>query len=290
MEQITNFFDRSTLKENKIIVNPEKSSASNSKIFFTGKGNILCVEDGVKLDNSTIRFNGSNSIVYVCENSHRIFLNISTFNSSTIFVGKGSYFNGAINIAAAEYQNIIIGDDCLFSFGIWIRTADPHLIFDVESKKRINPSKGVLIGDHVWIGQDAMILKGSQIGSGSIVGGRSVVSGKELDSNCCYGGNPAKKLRSSIFFAHDCVNDWTVSDTEKHSECDTEQWIYQETEKTIDFEEIDNGLKKHQDPEKRLEYIKRKLVQNKDKNRFCINSDSKGSKNKVSGKLKKLFG
>ena len=32
-----------------------------SKIIFNGSGNILVIEDGVRLDSSTVLFNGSNA-------------------------------------------------------------------------------------------------------------------------------------------------------------------------------------------------------------------------------------
>ena len=46
-----------------------------------------------------------------------------------------------------------------------IRTADPHIIYDIH-RKRINPSKSVFIGDHVWCGQNVLLLKGCRVGSG----------------------------------------------------------------------------------------------------------------------------
>ena len=77
-------------------------------------------------------------------------------------------------------KNIIIGDNCMISFGSWIRNTDPHLVYDSSTYCRINPSKSVLIGDHVWIGQSCIILKGTVVGSGAILGAGSVVSGKKF--------------------------------------------------------------------------------------------------------------
>lgn len=64
---------------------------------------------------------------------------------------------------------------------------------------RINNSKSIYIGDHVWIGQNALILKNTQIGSGSIIGAMSLVSHKKVASNCVYAGNPAQKIKENIF-------------------------------------------------------------------------------------------
>jgi len=161
--------------ENQVLVNPEKSQMLNSKINFYGKNNILFIEDGVILKNSTISFNRDNSVVYLGRNRHNYFLNCSVNNSNAVYIGQDCYINGTMNLIASEGKNIIIGDDGLFSFGIWVRTADPHLIYDVDIKQRLNYSKSVLIGDHVWLGQQSLILKGTQIGSGSVLGGDSCV-------------------------------------------------------------------------------------------------------------------
>ena len=57
------------------------------------------------------------------------------------------------------------------------------------------PHKGdTLIGNDVWIGQNAVILPGVQIGDGAIIGANSVV-GSDVDPYTIVIGNPAKVLR-----------------------------------------------------------------------------------------------
>jgi len=107
--------------------------------------------------------------------------------------------NGKLNIVVSEQKNIFIGDGCLFSFDIWIRTGDAHLIYDSNLKSRINFSGSIYIGDHVWIGQHVFILKETKIGSGSVIGSMSIIPGKILESNASYAGNPVKKIKSNIF-------------------------------------------------------------------------------------------
>ena len=79
-----------------------------------------------------------------------------------------------------------------------MRTADPHLIYNIVDNQRINHSRSIYIGDHVWIGQNAMILKGSSIHSGSVIGAMSLVAGKTIHSNSCWGGNPVRMLKENI--------------------------------------------------------------------------------------------
>lgn len=57
------------------------------------------------------------------------------------------------------------------------------------------PLKGdTVIGNDVWIGQNAVILPGVHIGDGAIIGANSVV-GSDVDPYTIVVGNPAKVLR-----------------------------------------------------------------------------------------------
>lgn len=57
------------------------------------------------------------------------------------------------------------------------------------------PLKGdTVVGNDVWIGQDATILPGVRIGDGAIVGARSVVS-RDVPPYAVVAGNPARLVR-----------------------------------------------------------------------------------------------
>ena len=57
------------------------------------------------------------------------------------------------------------------------------------------PLKGdTLIGNDVWIGQNAVILPGVHIGDGAIIGANSVI-GSNVDPYTIVCGNPAKEVR-----------------------------------------------------------------------------------------------
>ncbi len=104
-------------------------------------------------------------------------------------MGKDAYINGKMTVVLSEHKHCFIGDDCMVSYGVIVRNADPHLIYDCESKRRKNKTKSVYIGDHVWIGQNSLILKGTCIDSGSIIGANAVVAGKIISNNCAWGGS-----------------------------------------------------------------------------------------------------
>jgi virginiamycin A acetyltransferase len=57
------------------------------------------------------------------------------------------------------------------------------------------PVKGdTIIGNDVWIGQNATILPGVKIGDGVIIGTKSVV-GSDVEPYAIVAGNPAKVIR-----------------------------------------------------------------------------------------------
>ena len=57
------------------------------------------------------------------------------------------------------------------------------------------PYKGdTVIGNDVWIGQNALILPGTHIGDGAIIGANSVVGGN-VGAYSIVAGNPAKEIR-----------------------------------------------------------------------------------------------
>ena len=57
------------------------------------------------------------------------------------------------------------------------------------------PFKGdTVIGNDVWIGQNAVLLPGVHIGDGAIIGANSIV-GSNVDPYTIVAGNPAKPLR-----------------------------------------------------------------------------------------------
>ena len=57
------------------------------------------------------------------------------------------------------------------------------------------PFKGdTVIGNDVWIGQNAVILPGVHVGDGAIIGANSVV-GSDVEPYTIVAGNPAKPIR-----------------------------------------------------------------------------------------------
>ncbi len=246
-----------------------------SSINIAGKNNVLFCEKGVRLVNSVITFNADNSIVYLCENKNAYKINVSVYNNNVFYSGRDNYFNGVLNVILSEQKHFFIGNDCLLSFGIWVRNADPHLVYDCESKKRINPTQSIYFGDHVWVGQSAMILKGTQVESGSIIGAMSVVSNKKIPANSSFAGNPAKKIKEGIFWRDPCVHAWTDKKTEESESFNEKTYIYKyKIGEFISFDEIEEKLLPKHSVDKKLKFLD-KISANDDKNRFCSDKRKK---------------
>lgn len=84
----------------------------------------------------------------------------------------------------------------------------------VEDKKtefsnfQPNPQKrGTLIGNDVWIGQDATIMRGLTIGDGAVIAASAVVT-RDVAPFTIVGGNPARPLRPR--FPADVIEDLTA--------------------------------------------------------------------------------
>lgn len=265
-----NDFDK--IINNKIVVtNFHSLKFLNSTIDFYGSNNIVFFDENVTLNNTTINIKGDNNIIFFSSSKKQYYLSIDIYNNSVIFFGENNYFNGKLNIVLSEAQNLVIGNDCLFSYGITIRTSDAHPIYDLNTYLRINEPQSVFIGDHVWICQGVSIFKGTKIGSGSIVGAMSYVSSKTILSSQIWAGNPAKKIKDGVFFLNNCIHSLDSETLKKFQSADDfkDEYNFCKQENSLSLENIDAKLKNEDDINKKLEILKN-LKNNKNKDRFSI--------------------
>lgn len=117
--------------------------------------------------------------------------------SPEIVLGNEVMINGACHIGAI--QRVVIKDKSLLGNHVMV-IDHSHGNGSVE-EIAIAPwardlySKGeVVIGERVWVGENAVILPGVHIGDGCIIGASAVVT-KDFPANCVIAGNPAKIIR-----------------------------------------------------------------------------------------------
>ena len=271
-EKFCSLSDLDKITNNKIIVNNiQNFKYLNSTIEFYGKNNLVFFDENVNLNNTNINIKGDNNILFFSSSKKQYYISIDIYNNSVIFFGENNYFNGKLNIILSESQNIIVGNDCLFSYGITMRTSDAHPIYELKSCERINKPQGVFIGDHVWLCQGVSIFKGTKIGSGSIIGAMSYVSSKDIPSNQIWAGNPAKKIKEGVFFLNNCTHNLD-KETSKDFQLAydfKDKYDFCKKENTLSFENIDIALKQENNINKKLEILKN-LKNNKNKDRFSI--------------------
>lgn len=265
--QITDGNELLNLEDNEFIGEPPK--LTNSQINIKGKNNTIVCEENVTLWNSRIDFNGNNSILYLSSNTFDYAVNISLNENNICFIGKNNFFNGITTIVLSESKNIIIGSDCMFSYEVSLRVADVHLIYHTKTKERLNHSKSIYVGDHVWLGQNALILKGTQIGSGSIIGANSVLSNKTVPSNTTFAGSPARLTKEDTFWIGYSVHPWSEETTEQYSRFESEDFVYTQDEHSLDFEKIESELNSMSNHEDIIFYIVGNFLESS-KNRFFL--------------------
>lgn len=89
----------------------------------------------------------------------------------------------------------------MISDNVKILASDSHSIRSNKTYECINYHKtGISIGNHVWIGMNAIILKDSQVGDNSVIATGAIVTSKEKRENVILGGNPARVIKSNIFW------------------------------------------------------------------------------------------
>lgn len=216
LTQCENYSDE---RGNKII-----GKVDNCKIVFAGENSILKIGESFGAHGLTIRLNsdcnveiGNNvktdgfmwnfydnsscTIGDNCRFKHDGFMSAAPFEKINIgskFTAEHRYI-----IIALTYSEICFGEDCMVSRFVSVQSNDGHDIFDIRTGKNISAtdeiakSRKIIVGNHVWIGQDATLLYNTVIGDGSIVGAKSLVKNR-FPNNCVIGGNPARILKKDV--------------------------------------------------------------------------------------------
>ncbi len=163
-------------RNNKVII-AKNSSLKNCSIQFYGKNCILEIKDNVRIRDAVFWFEDE---------------------GGRISIGPKTTMETGCQFASVEGKNIIIGEDCMFSHDVDVRTTDSHSILDMKGN-RINPSEDVVIGNHVWIGIRVTILKGVKLADNCMVAACSLVSSKtESKANTIIAGMPAVIVKNNI--------------------------------------------------------------------------------------------
>lgn len=183
----------------KLQISTGLSYLKGCKIISHGEYNRIIIGDFCQLTGCTIEISGSHNTIQIgsrCVCNEAVFCIEDDHNSITL--GERTLLCGAIELAAIEGTAIEIGNECLFSKGIDIRTGDSHSLVEKDSGNRINPSKSIRIGNHVWVGRNVTILKGTSVPSNCMVGAAALLCKEYAHPNCVLAGVPAKEVKQDI--------------------------------------------------------------------------------------------
>ena len=119
--------------------------------------------------------------------------NVNCDNIENIFIGKNSFVNGG-DLYAGKKSKIVIGDNCMISYNVHIRTTyHNYRNRDIPMNQQGMEEKDVIIENNCWIGHSAHIMAGVTIHTGSVVGANSVVT-HDVPPNTVVGGVPARVI------------------------------------------------------------------------------------------------
>jgi len=180
-----------TLKYNKCII-------KKLNIKIQGENNTIIIDDSTHLLNSKIYISGNNNTIRIGKSCFIDGVTLRTEDDNNeIEIGNKTTFYGESYLAAMEGTKITIGEDCMFAINVLFQTGDAHSIINLENQ-RINFSKDIKIGNHVWVGTRVVCLKNTEVADNCIIGANALVCGKHLKPNCAIGGVPAKVLKENI--------------------------------------------------------------------------------------------
>lgn len=254
---ITSYADVSSIRDNVVhLQETPESTFTSSKVTFYGTGNVLFVEDGAKLSNCTLNFRGDGSVIHIRASRRKAHLKVTVYNESVFYLGPGASFTSAARVLPSERTHVIVGSDAMFSSRVAFRTADPHLVYSVTTHQRVNPSRSIWVGDHVWLGEEALVLKGARVGSGSILAARSVVT-KDVPSNATAAGAPAKVVGSQIFWTRPSVHTYTRDQTARSQVHRGDEFIFDGGPGVLDHQALEAELEAASTGAERTEWCRR---------------------------------
>lgn len=166
----------------------------NLTITFDGDNNNLIFDENTRFNKSKIKFRGHNSSVCIHPTNYKLtkFV-VVIFSDSEFYMDKNCSIRGA-HFLISEGTSVRIGEDAMMSSGIDFKTTDVHLIFDIVTESRLNISKNIKIGNHVWIAENVKVLKGVSDEDGAILGEEAIIT-KDVPNNSIAVGNPAKIVK-----------------------------------------------------------------------------------------------
>ncbi len=180
----------------------ENPTIEGLKVDFFGSNNLIEIDEGAVFHNCHFKVR-QDCIIIIEKTQPRGLKNTvidmaGSYNSYLKIAKDCSIESCRFVLTNERNSSISIGEDCLLSSNIVFRANDGHAIYDIKTHEILNHPKRIVIGAHVWIGEDVKVLKGTIIAENTVVATGSVVSKKFEEAFIAIGGNPAKVIKNNI--------------------------------------------------------------------------------------------
>jgi acetyltransferase-like isoleucine patch superfamily enzyme len=181
------------------IVPTAASAVGDVRIKFTGRNNRVVIDDGARLGSLRVDFDCDDGLLEIGSSSGvpAFAASIRIGQDSRVVVGRDVSCTSSVAMSATEGTTISIGDDVMFASENQLRADDGHPIFDVRTGRRVNTSRSITVGSHVWLGRFSTLLGGASVGDGSVVGYGAVLT-RAVPNNCVVAGVPARVVRRHV--------------------------------------------------------------------------------------------
>jgi len=168
----------------------------NFLINISGNNNTVEIAEDCLLTNTLISISGNNNRVIIDKTARFMGpCKISMSGNSTLHIGENAGIRGVEFVL--DNADISVGKLCMFSYNVIMRNTDSHKVIRLSDNAVVNEPKDILMGDHVWIGQNVTILKGVSVGDNAVIATGSVVT-KDVPKNSIAAGVPSKVVKNEI--------------------------------------------------------------------------------------------
>lgn len=127
----------------------------------------------------------------------------------SVEIGNHNIFNGEqIKIICPIKENgyIKIGNDNLFGGYITFRGRNDHLIYDINTKKRINEDLNIILKNNIWVCDSVTFLPKCLVEGNVIIAERSLVNKMFYEKNVLIAGIPASIKKQNVMWSRDLDN------------------------------------------------------------------------------------